>query len=257
MSQLEKAQQAVLTYLNHGGESPLYISKSAFHSQVLDIYKGSILGNHLAAFEEIYPVIKRLVGLEFFEYAFVQYKKKHPNNKYDISRYGDNFPKFLADFEACKDFAYLSDVAQLELMCHQACLSKKDPLQDFSLLGTLDEATLARVSFLLPSSASLLKSEYPLLEIYNANQPECLEPKEVNLDQGGDRLFIFQNNLDLKIASLSKPEFDCLMHFKNQQPLEKMLYDLSNRYNLSEQVCQDILSKMIQRGWLVGFNVLE
>jgi Putative DNA-binding domain len=260
MKPLKEVQEWMMAYIASGEPNPILDCiepNEKLKTNPLEIYRQSVLGNHLGAFSEIYPVVCQLVGQEFFDYAFVQYQKKEPNQSFDISLYGEGFADFLRNFEPCASLNYLPDVARLEWFCHKACLGAPYPALDFAELAKVPTQKQGQLCFDLPLNSYLCRSKYPILKIWEVNQPGYEGTQVVNLDEGGEALFIFRNNLDLRIDKLNDIEFFCLQHFINKQSLEKMFYVLKRDHEKSEQICQNLLVKMIQRAWLVGFTVLE
>lgn len=260
MKKLKALQQDMMAYLQ-GEQANAVLDditpNPSLSGHPLNIYKSSIIGNHLAAFTEIYPVIEQLVGRSFFNFAFEQFRKKVPNQSFDISLYGENFADFLRDFESCAQLKYLPDVARLEWFCHKACLGKSYMPIDLKALEKVPEVQLGQLRFKLPTDSFLIESDYPILRIWEVNQADFKGSQEVNLDDGGQKLFIWRKGLDLRIDKLDDIDFLALTSMKNGQTLEKMFYVLNKETKFKEQQCQTILSKMIQRGWLVGFNVLK
>lgn len=224
--------------------------------QALNVYRHSLLGNHLGAMQEIYCVCLRLVGEAFFTFAFERFFSESKHAHYDISQFGEDFPEFLRGFPPAQSIPYLGDVAQLEWSCHLAALGERYPSFDFQALSKVSEKDQALLCFDLPPNSTLLASNYPILAIWQNNQPDAQE-KIISLKEGGDYLLIWRQGLDLTIERLGEMDWFCLNHFLHRRPLSNLFYSLSNRYSLSEQACQNSFIQMLRRGWLVGFCVLQ
>ncbi len=224
----------------------------------LDIYRQSILGNHLSAFSEVYPVIFQLVGESFFEHVFYHFYDLNPHESYDVSDYGEGFADFLEGFKACDSLPYLPDVARLEWYCHKASLGPNYQVADFEALTRMDESMLQSLCFEMPPNSFLLKSAYPVLRIFEVNQLNKPEVEPIDMDkEGGCQLFVWRSGLDLRIESINQSEYFCLSCFQQGYSLEKTIQVLEEKYGVSNSLSQNILSKCLQKGWLVGFNVLE
>ena len=80
----------------------------------IGIYRANVLGNYRRALAATYPVIKRLVGVPFFDAASDNFVRGHPSTRGDINRYGADFSEFLRTYPPARDLKYLPDVARLE-----------------------------------------------------------------------------------------------------------------------------------------------
>ena len=65
----------------------------------LAIYRGSVRGGLLQALENIYPVLKQLLGDHAFEGLSRRYIEQHRSSSANIADYGDNFPEFIRFFK--------------------------------------------------------------------------------------------------------------------------------------------------------------
>ncbi len=261
MQPLKDVQKMMMCCLDGSSttQAPSFLSqKKKSATPPLEIYRQSVLGNHLSAFAEIYPVISQLVGESFFEHVFGQYFNSNQHQSYDVSDYGEHFGDFLDGFKACDPLPYLPDVARLEWFCHKACLGPSYLVDSFEALTLMDEQTLQRVCFKMPPSSFLIESSYPILEIYEINQLDKSDVAPIDISQkGGCQLFVWRSGLDLRIDLLSKLEYFYLDCCQKGWTLEDTIQALILQHGVSDSMSQNILSKCMQKGWLVGFTVLE
>lgn len=256
---LKALQHEMLDYLvlQQGHKAPELIREHGLSAQEsLNVYRQSILGNHLAAMQEIFPVCLRLVGEPFFGFAFGQFFRLSTHSHYDVSRFGEDFPDFLRVFKPAQSTPYLADVAQLEWSCHLATLGPRYDSFDFEALSRVPEKIQDSLCFDLPPSSGLLTSHYPILAIWQNNQLGAQE-QVISLNEGGDHLFIWRQGLDLTLERLDDVEWFCLNHMQHKRPLGQLFYSLNKKFSLTEQACQNSFVQMLQRGWLVGFSVLQ
>ena len=87
----------------------------------LQIYRNNVFTSLTDALEDIYPVVARLVGNEFFSYAAHEYIVRYPSRSGNLHEFGDRLPGFLGGFPPAKDLGYLADVAHLEWTWHEGC----------------------------------------------------------------------------------------------------------------------------------------
>lgn len=148
------------------------VSSAALHAQFggaerLPIYSHSWRGSLRKALRLTYPVIEKLVGADFFEYATDCYIDEHPSRCQNLDEYGREFADFLRQFAPAQSLPYLGDVAMLELAIDTLAMAAGDtpPLQ--------------------------IESAYPILKIWQTNQPGWSGEQIVDLEAGPDCLHLW------------------------------------------------------------------
>ena len=101
----------------------------------LQVYRHNTLLGLTGALEAVYPVVRRLVGEEFFRYAAAQYIARHPSRSGDLHEFGEHFPLFLQSFAPVAELVYLPDVARLEWTYHQVFHAANHPPLDRAALA--------------------------------------------------------------------------------------------------------------------------
>jgi hypothetical protein len=126
----------------------------------LDIHRANALGGLVKALRLSLPTVEILVGEAFFEQSALTFAQARPPTSPWLTRYGAEFPAFLADYEGARALPYLPDVARLDLAIEAVG-------QD--ALGR-DGATLDLGSAVITLDASLrvLALAYPAVDIRDA-----------------------------------------------------------------------------------------
>lgn len=217
MLALREWQQGFAAAVLDGAEDEFarYIRTRHFSStRRLQIYRNNSRLNLTGALEAVYPVVRRLVGEGFFRYATVEYIARHPSHAGDLHLYGASFAAFLASFEPAAGLAYLPDVARLEWSCHQVFhAARHAPLDPLALMAIPPERQ-GELRFHLHPAAQLLASPFPILRIWQNNQPDCADENPVDLAEGGVKLLIFRSeDLDIRFQPLSDGDFALLQAF--------------------------------------------
>lgn len=176
---------------------------------------GANLTNALAA---VYPVVKRLVGSGFFEYAADRYWRAHPPAGGNIHDFGDAFPDFLSGFEPARMLAYLADVARLEWAWHRAFHAPDPAPFDRRQLAGLDPADYGALRFRLHPSVRLIKSRWPVLRIWEAHQQPG-EPDTIDINQGGESALVIRRGLEVVVKKLAPDEHAFLSSLTRLEPL--------------------------------------
>lgn len=137
----------------------------------LGIYRGNLIAGWNKALSTAYPVIRQLVGDEFFGGLARFYGKAHPSRDADLNRFGEQFAAFLAGFEPAAGFPYLPDMARLEWSLHQAYYAPDTPAQGVARLAGLTPEQLEASRFTLHPACALHASAWATAQLWLAHQP--------------------------------------------------------------------------------------
>ncbi|WP_322404734.1 DUF692 family multinuclear iron-containing protein [Massilia luteola] len=133
------------------------------------IYRGN-LGSHWSrALSSAYPVLRRLVGDEFFDALARVYGRAHPALDPDLNRFGAALPDFLAGFAPAADYPYLPEVARLEWAVHAAWFAPDADGPRATLAGLTPAAFEAARAVLHPS-LRLHASPWATVALWRAHQ---------------------------------------------------------------------------------------
>lgn len=180
----------------------LVLSKGIPADSRLGIYRNNTLTGLSKALTAAYPVIERLVGPDFFRHMTYEYIRQHPSDSSDLADYGMAFPAFLADFEPCRKLVYLPDVARLEQAFNYAYRAAgHSPLATGELAQVAPEH-YGSLHFYLHPSARLLHSAYPIAQIWELNQADCIDEQQIDINGGGCQLLVYRPQLAVKIVPL-------------------------------------------------------
>ena len=177
--------------------------------QHFQVYRNNVFENLTAALKAVYPAVERLVGEGFFRYATARYIPAHPPGSGNVHDFGGDFANFLENFPPARQLVYLADVARLEWTWHQSFhAADRTPLL-LTELATLTPDRYDTLRFKLHPAARLLASAYPILRIWQVNQPAYGDDMTVNLDQGGDKLLVMRRQ-QVEIEQLGDGEYALL-----------------------------------------------
>jgi hypothetical protein len=177
--------------------------------RLLQIYRHNSFANLTRALEAVYPVVARLVGDGFFRYAADRYIRQHPSTSGNLHDFGDRLAAFLEAFEPAATLPYLPDVARLEWAWHGAFHAAGQGTLSPEQLAAVPVTLQDRLIFALHPSTHLLVSDYPILAIWQANQPDADE-QEIDLAAGGVRLLVLRRGLDVEFKTLGFGEYQLL-----------------------------------------------
>jgi len=176
----------------------------------LGIYRRTIATNYRNALGATYPVVRRIVGAGCFHAAVDAYVAIHPSRSGDLNGYGGTFGDFLAGHPAVSDLPYLPDVARLEWKIDEANLAADSITDPDSVLRALAGCPGDRLPSLLlrvDATCRMIESPFPLLRIWQVNQPGYDGEMSVDFAAGPDRLRIRRERLGVALERIAGGDF--------------------------------------------------
>lgn len=137
------------------------------------LYRRSVRANRLAALAAVYPVVRRLVGADFFAACAEVFARAHPSRSGDLHGFGAELGSFLEGYTPATALAYLADVARLEWALHESYHAADAPPFDFASLAAVPPQRHGDVRLRLHPAVRLLRPAFPVVAIWEANQPGC------------------------------------------------------------------------------------
>jgi hypothetical protein len=203
------ADNAAIAQHIHDGRFPA--------ARYLQVYRNNVFESLVGALKAVYPAVERLVGAGFFAYTADGYIRHHPPASGNLHDFGDSFAEFIAGFEPARELAYLPDVARLEWAWHRAFHAADHAPLALERLAAVPPEQYGQVRFRLHPSAQLIASDYPLLRIWQVNQPEYTGDVTVTLADGGVHLLVVRRELEVVVKSLGAGDDALLRAFAAKQ----------------------------------------
>jgi uncharacterized protein len=173
----------------------------------LAVYRGNVFGNCAQALAGAYPIVRKIVGAEFFDGLAQTFARAHPSRSGDLHAFGERFPEFVSSFAPTQDLPYLPDVARMEWLAHHAYYAADAaPVDLAALAGTPPEAH-ARLCPALAPGCALLASEWPLARIWAVHQDDFKGELTVDLDAGPDRILIHRPRWRVEVRSVARGDW--------------------------------------------------
>lgn len=186
----------------------------------LSIHRNNTLLGLTDVLTGIYPVTLRLVGDDFFAMMAEEFIRRHPPLHSALLFWGRDFPAFLQTYAPAQSLTYLADVARLEAAWYSSYhAGEAAPIAPEALLE-IPSDDLEHVLFTLHPSVQLIASPFPILTIWQANQPETLdEESTIDLAQGAVTLAVIRPNAQVLIIPLNPGAFAFLLALQCGQSL--------------------------------------
>lgn len=179
----------------------------------LAVYRSHFRITLADALAATYPVVRRLVGTDFFAAAARRFIADEPPRSPCLFEYGGGFPDWLGRLPEAAGLPWLTDVARLEWALAEAEHADDVASLDAAVLAALPAERLAAAALRLHPSVRLVISRYPVDRIWRANQDDAGE-EAVDLDEGGVRLLVHRRDGDvgwLALAASDTPMVEAIL----------------------------------------------
>ena len=208
----------------------------------LALYRGNQFAMWERALESAYPVMRMLVGEEFFGGLCREFGIAVPSSSPDLNRFGAEFADFLADFPHVADYPYFPDVARLEWALHRAHYADSArPISTSSLLG-LSPELMASARLHLHPACTVFASEWSAVQIWRAHQDD----EDVRLPERVDEAchaLILRPHWKASIKPLAPASHAALAHLADGG-------DLGSAWGKALEIDEDFDSEGELREWL-------
>jgi hypothetical protein len=193
-----------------------------------DVYRNNVAVSLSDALEAAFPVVRKLVGDEFFRAMAGVYLRKHPPKSPLMMFYGDAMPQFLGRFGPAKSIAYLPDIARLELgLRHAYHAADATPVDAHALTALTPEALMGARLRIAPATLTLT-SDYPVHAIYRANT-QTDAPKPV---MRAEAVLITRQAFDPELHPINAAAAGCVSALQKGQSLGQAMAVADNTLDL-------------------------
>lgn len=184
-------------------------------SKRFDVYRNNVAVSLSDALETAFPVVRKLVGEEFFRAMAGVYLRTHKPSSPLMMFYGDKMPQFLKRFGPAKPLKYLPDVARVEIGLRKAYhASDVDPI-DSQKLAALAPDDLMGVRMSFAPAVQVIKSDHPIHGIYTANtQADAPKPT-----LRPETVLITRPGFDPQLHLIDTATTTCILALMEGQPL--------------------------------------
>lgn len=176
----------------------------------LAIYRNAVFANYRNALAATYRVVRELTGAPFFGAAVDAFALAHPSTGGDLNVYGSEFAAFLTTYPYARDLRYLPDVARLEWAmdeAQRAADATGSAEATLAALGAIPAGDVALQRFNLDPSCRLLRSQFPVMRIWQVHQAEFAGKPHVAFDGPPDLLMVRREDGAVVVERLPPGDF--------------------------------------------------
>lgn len=170
------------------------------------VYRNNVVVSLTQALADTFPVVKQLVGDDFFDAMAGVYLREQPPSSPVLAHWGDGFADWLTGFAPAHALPYLPDMARLErarVAAWQAADARALP--EPALRKRLaDAATLPLVRLVLHPSCRVLRSRFDVHALWAAHQQEGDWPA-IDIDRACAMLVLRDADDEVLVIGLDEP----------------------------------------------------
>ena len=171
---LSASQQLFAGALLDPGQAPQVLSqfKGGDNEHRFGLYRGNLAATWDKTLSAAYPVVRALMGEEFFSGLAKAYGRAHPSTSGDLNRFGAGFDDFLRHFPHVADYPYLPDMATLEWALHRAHYAPAAQGVTARRLAALSPEHMETTRMTLHPACRLLSSEWATIPLWQTHQSD-------------------------------------------------------------------------------------
>ena len=219
----------------------------------LAIYRHNVHANLRGVLKDIYPVILAIVGDAFFQHAADQFVKAHPSCSGDLNQFGGEWAEFLGTYSHAADLPYLRDVARLEWAWHQSFHAGDGQRFDLVRLAAIPAVEHGALRFVLHPAVRLVESDFPILRIWEVNQPAFGGEIKVDWDAPADTLLVYRaDGVEVLIKRITGAGYAFVQALQQRATLETAASAALNVDAVFD--LQGFLLESVQSGVIIDFT---
>jgi hypothetical protein len=170
------------------------------------VYRNNVTVGLIRALEANFPVVRRLLGDEYFAGFARDFAQSHPPHSPLMFQYGQMFPKALETAEDLANFPYLGDVARLEILWRESYHAGDATPLAGDALATIDPELLFDCSLRPHPATRLIQSHFAIHDIFSANTIDAdhvvIDPTQAQF------VLITRPHLDVQMRSVTPDQFE-------------------------------------------------
>ena len=250
MSTLAELQQSLASALLQADQlNPAgFLGDPILVTQRFGIYRGNIRVNWEKSLAMAFPVLKQLVGDDFFAAMAARYGHEIPSCSGDLADFGQKFPDFAARFEPLATLPYVADLSRLEWAVYAASQAADSLALEPAALANLNEDSLAALQLKLRPGTALMESNWNIEGIWRAHQSEQIEHRVEIKSQS--RCMVRRPQWRVEVEALSKGDFAFLGCIQNAMFLGDALEAASaidHQFDAQQSLVKWLLAGIFQR----------
>jgi hypothetical protein len=218
------------------------------------VHRNNVVVGLTDALKAAFPVVCRIVGMEFFQAMARAYVMSEPPATPILLDYGGGFPSFIAKFDQARSLPYLSAVARIERAWTEAYHSAEAAPLEWQAFAAIPNDRVAEMRLDFHPSLRIVRSRFPALTIWRMNVGEAM-PGPVELESGGEDVLVVRPAADVEVLSMPPGGAEFIGSLRNGHSLTAATMEAIRTdpaFDLSAN-----LAALIRTGVFVGYRLRE
>lgn len=221
------------------------------------VYRNNVRSSLATALGEAFPVLRALLGEDFFRAMALEYVIATPPRSPVLSEYGGDLGDFVAGFAPLAHLPWLADVARLEQLRVQAFhAADAQPLEASRFQHWLSQPeALPDLHLRLHPSLRLLRSPFAVLSLWQAHQPEDESARDAALgllEVGtAEDVVVWRPQLEVHACPLPPGGFECLQALRLGHTLGQALHAAAAQPGFE---LQSVFDRLVHDGLVIDIT---
>lgn len=231
--QLREIQEQFAKEMLHDKSNNLHclVRENGLESfQRLQIYKNNIRFTLTEALQNAYSVTAKIVGEEFFNYFASLYVQEYPPRSGDLHKFGKQLAEFIEDRVELHRLGYLGDIAKIDWALDYAYHCEDSESKSLVCLANYNENQLYQLKLILNPSVFVLKSAYPVFDIWNFAQDQSAYENPPDAESGAQFIMVVCDEKSPRVLHIEKEFFVFVQYILQNQSLGQIIPTLINKY---------------------------
>ena len=173
------------------------------------LYRSNVCAARGKALVNAFPVVRALVGNDFFAALARAYGRACPSASGDLNEFGAGLAEFIAGFEHTRRLQYLRDVAALEWAVHCAHHAADSEAIVRDQIATMSPQEMLSARFVLHPACVWFESCFPIASIWRAHQLQAAAALPDSLDRS-EYALVARPHWRVEVAESSAAELAAL-----------------------------------------------
>ena len=210
-----------------------------------NVYRNNVAVGLTTALETGFPVVRKLVGPDFFSAMAAVFLRRHPPTSAVLMHFGTHLPDFISSFPPVAHLRYLPDIARIECAIRASYHSADAlPLPPGHIV-TLPPARLLAARLTLAPSLRIIRSRYPVWSIWAANSYATSTPAQNRAED----VVVLRPDFDPAPHLLAPSAFDFLAALAKGQTVGEAIETAGDAHDLPATI-----ALLVGGGALVGLT---
>jgi hypothetical protein len=218
------------------------------------VYRNNVVVGLTEALQANFPVVRRIVGDEFFQAMARSYVAFEPPASPILLDYGGGFANFIAAFEPAASLPYLPDVARIERAWTEAYHAPEAVPLGRGALSSITSDRVADTCFTVHPSVRIVRSRFPVLTIWRMNVDDSV-PGPVDLEVGGEDVLLLRPAAAVEVRLMPSGGEEFLAGLMSGKSLTEAAKSAMNAHSLFDLSAN--LAALISAGIFVSHSVAE